>query len=95
MRLGSRGRFWSTLVNSCLRRGPPNWAEGHTSLCRLPGFFYTPVACRRGFYGCSGGRGRGLGKRCIDGAWCGLWLRGLLLLFAAAKEAAEASSDLG
>lgn len=66
----------------------------HTSLCRIASFFYTPVACRRGFHRCSSGRCRGLGRG-IGGAWCGVWLRWLLFLFAAAEEAAEASFDLG
>ena len=86
---GVRGSAYLSAAGS-----PGLWKRRHTSPCRIACFFYTPVACGRGFHRCSSGRCRGLGRSIVR-AWCGLWLRWLLFLFAAAEEAAEASFDLG
>lgn len=72
----------------------PDWEERRTSLRSILSFHDAPFTCSRSFHGCSSGRGRGV-CRLVVGAWCGLWLRWLLFLFAAAEEAAEASFDLG
>lgn len=65
------------------------WGPGikQTVIGSMVGFGDAPVARSWSFYG----RNRGLGW----GAIGGLGLRGLLFLFAAAEEAAEASFDLG
>ena len=80
--------MWSALV--C----PPEREESHTSLRSLFYFHYTLVARSWSLYGRYGGSCRGLRRR-IVGAWCGLRLRWLLLLFATAAEAPEASLELG
>lgn len=76
--------FWRKSVTGVCHGGI---ASKRTIFGSVVGFGDAPVARRRSFYG----RDRGLGRRAIGG----LGLRGLLFLFAAAEEAAEASFDLG
>ena len=64
----------------------------HTVFVSILGIGDAPLARGRSFYRCDGGRDRLDGR---IGAGCGLRLRWLLFLFAAAEEAPEASFDLG